>query len=255
MRHCDKRRQVQGSSRTVDPFRIGCDCLGHSLKMPRCAGDVSVGGEKAGVFPQELNCDAWPCCVIGAGDIAAIDEGEPTAYQGRLFVMREGARLDIQAEIRPRRKAILACDAGLRVVQAKLQCFDFTIRAVCGGGKMMDEARDRCCVAGTVETQQLLRLLLQMVKIGLGRQLLHGGSSCIGWPKVRNTASTKDGEISDALLQVGSTLSADPEAACTASSDAMRWQAIPSTRRDHIGVRIASFPFGHLSNFRCYPER
>jgi hypothetical protein len=115
-------------------------------------------------------------------------------------------------------------------MQAKLKRDDFTIRAVCGGGKMKDEARDRCFVAAAVETQQLLRLLLQMVKIGPRRQLLHGGSSCIGWPKVRNTASTKDGEISDAPLQMGSTLSADPEAACTASSDAMRWQVTASTR-------------------------
>jgi hypothetical protein len=61
-----------------------------------------------------------------------------------------------------------------------------------------------------------------MIEIGLGRQLFHDGSSCIEWPKVRNTASTKDGEISDALQQVGSTLSADPEAACAATQNAMR---------------------------------
>jgi hypothetical protein len=99
--------------------------------MPRCAGDVSVGCENVGVFLQELNFDAWPCRVIGASDIAAVGEAKPAAYQDRLFVMCEGAWLAKQVEIRPGRKSILARDAGLRVMKAKLKRDDFTIRAVC----------------------------------------------------------------------------------------------------------------------------
>lgn len=102
--------------RAVDPPGISCGHARHHFEMPRGAGNVRIRGQKAGVFLQKLNCNAWPCRVIRSGDIATIGEAKPAAYQSRLIVMRESTRLDIQRKIRPGRKTVLARDAGLRVV-------------------------------------------------------------------------------------------------------------------------------------------
>jgi hypothetical protein len=142
MRHGDERREVEHASSAVDPVRSGGDCSRQDLEIPGRAGNVRLACEKLSVFLQELTRDAWPCRVIGAGDVAAICKPKPALYQGCLFVMGEGACLDVQGEIGPGSKAVFTRDAGLCVMQAKFKRGHFAICAMRGGGKMLGEARD-----------------------------------------------------------------------------------------------------------------
>jgi hypothetical protein len=97
----------------------------------------------------------------------------------------------MQTEIGPRREAIFACDAGLRIMQAKPQRRYFFGSTMCDGGQVVGKTRDRGRVAVAIKSQQCLRLFLQMVEIGPGGQRLHSRPPCISLPKVRSTGSTK----------------------------------------------------------------
>jgi hypothetical protein len=96
----------------------------------------------------------------------------PLAF-ARERVDRSGLQRDVVLQLRPRAETELACDAGLRVVQAQLPRGDGCVIESGGGGQGKADAFERigCAVADILE--QPLGLLLQMVQVRTGGQVLH----------------------------------------------------------------------------------
>jgi hypothetical protein len=164
--------------------------------MPGRARDGRIFREKVGMLLQEARRDTWPRSVIVAGNVAAIGKTQPATYQGSLVTSGKITCFDLEPEISPRRETILARDAGLRVMQAEPKRRYLSGSALRSHRQAFGEARNGDRVSLAIETQQLLRLLFQMVEIGPEGQRLHHKPPCIRLPKVRNTGSTKVDDLS-----------------------------------------------------------
>jgi hypothetical protein len=114
-------------------------------------GEVRVGG-------QELGGEARTRLIVSARYISGIGQGEELA-NAVTFGVR--LRLDIGGKVSPGKEAVIARDAGLGVVQ---------VQVAGGEGECAGDAGERLGVAGTVKAKEILRLLLEMIEIGPGRQ-------------------------------------------------------------------------------------
>ncbi|RZJ47818.1 MAG: hypothetical protein EON49_28580 [Acidovorax sp.] len=104
--------------------------------------------------------------MVAACNVAGVDQPQPL-QGGALRVIHQRTPCQHKAlEVGPRRKAMLARQARLRVVQPEGQRRDGGIAQACGGRQRVAKARQRLGLAVAVASQQVLGLFLEMAQVG-----------------------------------------------------------------------------------------
>jgi hypothetical protein len=175
----DQRRQLERAAGAIDPSRIDRHRLPQHPLVPRRARDIGVIGSQIAGVHQSAGGNAGPRRAQTAGDVAPVCERKPGAEATRPVTPRERLRLDVNRQFVPGRKAIFPSNAGLSVVQTEAARNDVGAAQIPGGWQRPSEPCERIRIAIAVGAKQILRLLFQMIGIGLIGQLRHEKPPCM----------------------------------------------------------------------------